>query len=180
VGVYFTQFNNEHSGLAFSFQVNPDSCDNPEHYENYLRFIAQTDRRIGKGITHILVHDDSKSNMKAIAGYVTLRTSSLISQNGDETTGRSAVEIAEIAVDKLYERRGYGTALLDFVFLLVDDIRLNTIGVEYIVACADTASVTFYEKNSFVRISEHYEVPREGWNRNCIPMILKLPELDAK
>jgi len=178
VDVYFTQFNSEHSGLAFNFQVNPDSCGNPEHYETYLRFIALTDRRIGKGVTHILVHDD-KSNTKAIAGFITLRSSSLISENGDEITGRSAIEIAEIAVDKLYERKGYGTALLDFVFLLVDDIRTKTIGIEYIVACADTASVSFYEKNNFVRISEYYEVPREGWNRNCIPMVLKLPEFDA-
>ena len=174
---YFTQYNNEHSGLAFSFQVNPDSCDNPEHYENYLRFIALTDRRTGKGVTHILVHDNNL-NAKAIAGFVTLRSSSLISESGDSTTGRSAIEIAEIAVDKSYERRGYGTALLDFVFLLIDDLRTKTIGIEYIVACADTASVSFYEKNNFVRISEYYDVPREGWNINCIPMVLKLPEVD--
>jgi ribosomal protein S18 acetylase RimI-like enzyme len=176
--VYFTKLNKEHSGLAFNFQVNPESCDNPGHYENYLRFIAQTDRRIGKGVTHLLIHNDVDSGVGAIVGFVTLRTSSLISENENEVSGRAAIEIAEIAVDKSYERQGFGRALLDFVFLLVDEMRLSTVAIEYIVACADTASVAFYEKNDFVRISEHYEIPREGWNINCIPVALKLPEID--
>ena len=113
-----------------------------------------------------------------IIGFVTLRSSSLISENENEVTGRAAVEISEIAIDMRYEKQGFGTALLDFVLLLVDDIKANTVGIEYVVACADSASVSFYEKNDFVRISEHYEIPREGWNSNCIPMALRLPEID--
>jgi hypothetical protein len=58
-------------------------------------------------------------------------------------------------------------------------MRTDTIGIEYVVACADSASVSFYEKNDFVLLSEHYEVPREGWNRNCIPMALRLPEINV-
>ena len=175
--VYFTQFNKEHTGLAFNFQVNPDSCGNPEHYENYLRFIALTDRRIGKGVTHVLIHKDSISGTEMIIGFVTLRASSLISEDDNDILGSAAIEIAEIAIDKLYERQGYGKTILDFVFLLVDDMRTSTIGVEYVIACADSASVSFYEKNDFVKLSEYYEIPREGWNRNCIPMALKLPEI---
>jgi ribosomal protein S18 acetylase RimI-like enzyme len=177
VEVYFTQFNKEHSGLAFKFQVNPDSCGNHEHYEHYLRFIALTDRRIGKGFTHILIQKDTVSDTETIIGFVTLRASSLISENDNEVLGRAAIEIAEIAIGKTFERQGYGKAILDFVFLLVDEMRTSTIGIEYVVACADSASVSFYEKNDFVRLSKHYEVPREGWNRNCIPMAIKLPEL---
>jgi len=178
--MYFAQFNKEHSGLALNFQVNPDSCDNPGHYENYLRLIALTDRIIGKGVTHVLIHNDSTSGNEVIIGFVTIRASSLISENENEISGRAAIEIAEISVDRKYERQGYGTAILDFVFLLVDDLRASTIGIEYIVACADSASLTFYEKNDFVQLSKHYEVPREGWNRSCIPVALKLPEIDMK
>ena len=58
-----------------------------------------------------IVHDDIKSNSKAIVGFITLRTSSLISENGDKTTGHSAIEIAKIAINKPYERQGYGTIL---------------------------------------------------------------------
>ena len=180
MNVYFTQFNKRHTGLAFDFQVNPDSCANPEHYEYYLRFIAISDRKIGKGVTHVLINDDAKSGMEKIIGFVTLRASSLISENDNEISGRSAIEIAEIAIDRVYERQGFGTTLIDFVFLLIDDMRTNTVGIEYIVACSDSASVSFYEKNDFVRISEHYEVPREGWNRDCIPMALRLPEMDLQ
>jgi ribosomal protein S18 acetylase RimI-like enzyme len=180
VDVYFAQFNKEHAGLAFNFQVNPDSCGNHEHYENYLRFIALTDRKIGKGVTHVLIHKDSLSDMETIIGFVTLRASSLISESDNVMLGSAAIEVAEIAIDKRYERQGYGNAILDFVFLLVDDMRSSIIGVEYIIACADSASVSFYEKNDFVKLSEHYEVPREGWNRNCIPMVLRLPEINVQ
>ena len=175
---YYSQYKSKHAGLAMNFQVNPDSCNNPGHYENYLRFIALTDRRSGKGITHVLINNDDNTSTESIVGFVTLRTSSLISEYENEISGRAAIEISEIAVDRLYEKKGYGTALLDFVFLLVDDLRDRVVGIEYIVACADSASVLFYEKNDFVRISKHYEIPREGWNKNCIPMVLRLPEND--
>jgi len=180
VDLYFTQFNKEHAGLALKFQVNPYSCGNHEHYENYLRFIALTDRRIGKGVTHVLLHKNPISSVETIVGFVTLRASSLISEDSNDVLGCAAVEIAEIAIDKMYERQGYGKTILDFVFLIVDDIRSSIIGVEYIIACADSASVSFYEKNDFVKLSEHYEVPREGWNRNCIPMAIRLPEITVQ
>jgi len=163
-----------------NFQVNPDSCDNPEHYENYLRFIALTDKRIGRGITHVLIDDETRDGSETIIGFVALRTSSLISKNDDEITGRAAIEITEIAISKYYERKGFGISLLKLAISLADDMRNNYVGIEYIVACADSASVSFYERNKFTCISDYYEVPREGWNKNCIPMILKLPELEMK
>ena len=175
--VYFTQYDKEHTGLAFNFQVNPDSCDNPVHYENYLRFISLTDKRIGRGITHALIDDDTKNGTEAIVGFVTLRSSSLILKNNDEMIGHAAIEITEIAINKYYERRGFGTSLLKLAISLADDMRSNYVGIEYVVACADPASVPFYEKNNFSQVLEYYEVPREGWNKNCIPMALKLPEL---
>jgi len=174
VDVSCTQFRKEHAGLAFKFQVNPDSCANPEHYENYIRFVALTDWKLGKGVTYILI-DDTDDN-QAIIGFITLRASSYISTNG-EIIGRAAIEITEIAIDKMYEKQGYGTALLDMATLLIDELRNTCIGVEYIIACADPASVPFYEKNDFYQVLEYYDIPREGWNNNCIPMALKLPEL---
>ena len=106
MGVFYTQFNKNHSGLAMNFQVNPDSCDNPEHYENYLRFIALTDKRIGRGITHVLIDDETRDGSETIIGFVALRTSSLISKNDDEITGRAAIEITEIAKINTTKEKG--------------------------------------------------------------------------
>jgi ribosomal protein S18 acetylase RimI-like enzyme len=163
-----------------NFQVNPDSCDNPEHYESYLRLNALTDKIIGRGITHVLIDDDTGDGAEAIVGFVALRASSLISDNYDEITGRAAIEITEIAIDKCYEGKGFGTSLLKLAISLADDMRNNYVGIEYIVACADSASESFYKKNRFSRVSDYYDIPREGWNKNCIPMVLKLPEIELK
>ena len=40
-------FNSSLSGLAWKFQVNPSSCGNHEHYENYIRLMALTDQQSG-------------------------------------------------------------------------------------------------------------------------------------
>ena len=57
-------------------------------------------------------------------------------------------------------------------------LRNDYIGVEYVTLCADPMSVPFYEKNEFIKIMDYHEIPRDGWNKDCIPLILKLPELD--
>jgi len=178
VAIYCTRFKSEHLGLAFNFKVNPNSCDNPEHYEHYLMFNALTDRRIGKGVTHVLLEENDQSGEKAIIGFVTSRASSLISEYEDNIDGRSAIEITEIAISKEYERQGFGTYLLSSAIMIIDEMRSDYLGVEYVVACADTASIPFYEKSNFIPISKYHEIPREGWNKNCIPMVMKLKDID--
>lgn len=171
---YFTRLNKDYSGLTFDFQVDPDSCGNSTHYEQYLSFHASSDRIVGKGVTHILIDDSEK---KAIIGFVTLRASSLISEFNGNIQGRSALEITELAVDKRHLKKGYGTDLVKFAIAMADELRCDSIAIEYVVACSDPLAIPFYEKNGFVKISDYNEVPREQWNNNCIPMILKLPEI---
>lgn len=69
-------FNQEIAGLAWRFQVSPKSCNNPEYYNAYIRYSAIGDQQKGVGVTHVLV--DAKG--KRIAGYVTLRATSLVSE----------------------------------------------------------------------------------------------------
>ena len=71
----------EYFGLALKFNVSPDSCDNPSHYENYLRFCAISDYQSGRGVTHLILDTNEKGDTIAIAGFVTLRATSLISQS---------------------------------------------------------------------------------------------------
>ena len=165
-------YDTEHAGLAWGFHVSPSSCDNPGHYEQYIRLMAATDKREGMGVTHVLIdHEENR-----LAGFVSLRLSSLfyIGEDGSRI-GNPALEIAELAVDKDYEGRKCGTLLVDLAMYLGDTIRNQIAGVKYLLACADPAAVGFYEKNGFSNANDLYEAPRDGSNNNCVPMYLKLP-----
>jgi len=173
---YITPFKKEHTGLAFKFKVNPDSCGNHSHYENYLKFSALTDKKIGMGTTHIFLDEDNNQKAKAIIGFITLKASSLIKIYDDYNEGNAAMEITELAVDINYEKQGFGTKLVNYAITIADMLNNDYIGISYITTCADPLAVSFYEHYGFAKCSDYYEVPREGWNAGCTPMYLKLPE----
>lgn len=139
----------------------------------YLRLNAITDRNIGAGLTYVLVDDEPKP---AICGFITLRTSSVIKQYADQTVGEAALEITELAVDRRFERQGVGKLLLSLAVSIATEINERFASVKYISLCADEKAVPFYILFGFERLADHGDVPREGWNRNCIPMVLRLPE----
>lgn len=164
--------NKENVGLAWQFRVSPHSCDNPDYYENYIRLSAISDANRGQAVTHVLLDTDKQR----IAGYVALRTTSLVS-NGEDGTQlvHPAVEVAELAVDADYERNDIGSHLVGLAILLAYEIR-KQIGIRSILVCADPKAVGFYEKQHFEPLSNLYTMLRDGWNNNCIPMYIEFPE----
>ena len=170
----FKLFNKSIAGLAWSFQVNPDSCDNPAHYELYLRTSAVTDQMEGRGLTFIFAEEDDRE-IKEILGFVTLRASSMIRQYGEQTRGDAALEITELAVSKDHEREGIGTKMLEFAIVKAAEINENMASIRYVLVCADPKAVPFYEKYGFAFLHDYGDIPREGWNDDCIPMFLQLP-----
>lgn len=161
----------EYAGLAWQFHVSPSSCDNPSHYEEYVRFCAVTDRNDGRTVTHLLLDGDANR----IAGYIALRTGSMLTVGEDgKFVGIPALEIAEIAVDQDYERNNVGTLLVNIALDAAGYLRNTLAGVMYIVACADPASVDFYRKQGFDAAKDNYTVPSDGWNNNCSPFYLRL------
>lgn len=168
-------FNKEDAGLAWGFQVNPSSCGNHEHYEEYIRLTALSDRIRGKGITYAFVCRDGE--LTKLLGYITLRATSYIQIIEGKTFGNPALEIFELAVSKDAERHCVGTALVEFALSKAFEWKSSLLGIEYITLCSDEKAVPFYEKFDFKRVDEYGEIPREQWNTNCIPMFLKLPEL---
>lgn len=171
------RLNKDNQGLAWKFHVSPDSCANPDYYSDYIRLSAAADYQIGMGVTHLLI--DKEVNV--LAGYMTLRTTSLISTLGDGTKCvQPAVEIAELAVHKDYERRGVGTELLNISIDKVDRIRKAEFGIKSVVVCPDPCAIGFYKNFGFMELSSLYEVLHDGWNNNCDPLILTLPEQQFK
>lgn len=161
--------------MAWNFQVNPSSCGNHDHYEEYIRFIATDDRRRGKGVTYAFIHCDEAS--AELMGYITLRATSYIEVLDGKTYGSPALEIFELAVSKDAEGNGIGTDLMKFALSKALEWKSDVLGIEYITLCSDQKAVSFYEKFGFKRVDEYGEIPRESWNTNCVPMFLKLPEL---
>ncbi len=171
----------KYAGLAWGFHVSPDSCDNPAYYETYLRLCAVDDHIHGMGVTHLVVDCDDDGNAKAIAGFVTLRATSLISTDKDGVKiVHPSLEIAELAVSKDYERRGIGSTLVNLAIYIADELRNGLLGIKYVVLCADPQAVDFYEKKmDFGKIGELYETLHDGWNNRYEPMYITLPDYTA-
>lgn len=169
------RYSTEYAGLAWEFQVNPNSCGNHEHYEEYIRLVAVSDRSRGKGVTHVFLRNDSTADK--LLGYITLRAASYTKIIDGVTYGYPALEIFELAVSKDTERSHIGTELMKFALSTALELKSNHIGIEYITLCSDEKAVPFYERFHFGRVDEQGEIPRENWNVNCIPMVLKLPEI---
>lgn len=167
-------FDSHFSGLAFAFEVNPSSCGNSEHYEQYIRFIAIDDRRRGKGVTYAFIRNNGIADK--MLGYITLRATSYIQQIEGKVLGNPAIEIFELAVSKDVERQHIGTELIKFAIIKANELKMSALGVEYITLCSDAQAVPFYEKMGFGRLDDQGQIPRESWNVSCIPMLLKLPE----
>lgn len=166
---------NEYAAIAWSFYVNPNHCSNAKHYEDFIRINCHTDYKQGMGVTHILVAEDGQH--KEIAGYITLRSSSLIMDSGEGyKLGLPALEIAELAVHKNYERQGLGTDMVKFAINEAAELNKNKVGFQYVVLCADNEAVAFYSnaKLNFQPLRQLHEVPREHRNSKCIPMMLKI------
>ncbi len=169
----FSLFDKELSELAWRFHVSSSSCENPQHYESYLRFNAIADKQSGMGVTHVLVDSDANR----IAGFITLRVSALFYTTDEgNKRGSPALEIAELAVDADYEKRRIGSLLADFATYTADELRGKLVGIKCLLACADPAAVGFYEKKGFCPVSSLYEVLRDGYNDNCVPMYVQFQD----
>lgn len=170
-------FSSEYVELAWRFRVSSFSCDNPEHYSNYIKFSAIQDGKAGMGLTHALI-DSLEDGTRNLAGYVSLRATSLITVDQDgKYLVNPALEIAELAVDENYERAGIGTELINISLAIADRLRHESLGIKYVLVCADPCAVGFYQKQGFASVGASYNVLYDGWNNNCEPMYIRLPEI---
>lgn len=155
-------------GLTHSFCVSPSSCSNSDFYADYLKYSAYTDQKSGRNKIHLFV--DRTSNR--IMGFVSLRANALISQDADGAMcGRPALEITVLAVDQEYTHQQVGTTLIAQAIAEADHLHKNHIGVEYIILVADKASVEFYEKMGFSKLSDNWaQVPKDYNSVDGVPM----------
>lgn len=169
MNIQFEVINSEIVGLTRDFHVNPSSCDNPVFYEQYLQFTAYSDYLTGQNTTHVLWDKDSGE----IFGYVAFRATTLIS-DGEMLNGSPALEISVLAVNKKHEHMGYGRTLIDFAIMTATQLHETAIGVRDIVLMADHKAVKFYKKCNFTELEEYLSIPKLNWNKDCVPMILRL------
>lgn len=176
---YFRHMDSTDSGLAGKFKVNPESCDYPNHYEDYIKLNAVSDQISGLGATHLLVHKNDETKEERIIGFVTLRASSLIKSYENFEEGHAALEICQLAVDQDYERQGNGSLLVKYAMVTASELK-NETGIEYIVLCSDRSAVKFYhDEFEFGNFDNDYKMGRDGWNNDCQAMYIKLPDLNT-
>lgn len=152
---------------AKDFHVNPEKCENPTHYENYILQNAISDASIGMGVTHVFYNSDDD---KEIQGFVTLKASALTF----EESGYPALEISELAVNEKYEGTGVGRIMINYVITIANDLKASTLGIKHILVCADPKAVGFYKHLKFLELPEYKKIPREDWNESCTPMYLTI------
>lgn len=167
---HFELWSSKYWGLAWSFQVNPSSCGNPEYFENYIRFCAIGDNQSGLSTTHAFLDDDENQLM----GFVSLKLTSVLHEYNGYTLGDPALEISNLAVSQAYERKGVGSSLIDFVIEQAYTINQQFAGVKYITLAADEKAVGFYEKMEFHKLRDYFEIPLQQDNKGCIPMFMQM------
>lgn len=169
MSIILKKYNSDYYSLAREFQVDSDSCNNPEHYTSFLLNNAYLDEQKGLGVTYILLDEDKNS----IVSYLTLKASSLTYKDeNNNTLGFPAVEIAELAVSKDYARQGFGRDSVEIAITKANDLR-KIIGIQYLILCADPMAVDFYLHIGFEKIN-FKNIPREEWNKTCVPMAKKI------
>ena len=57
--------------IARGFKVNPDSCDNPNHYESYIVQDCFSDYIQGMGVTHAFVFGNKDTGEKKMGIHYT-------------------------------------------------------------------------------------------------------------
>lgn len=163
--------NSDIVSYADTFRVDPADCENPEHYESYLKQSALSDLKSGQGVTYVLTEDCN------ILGYVTIKASSLIFNDGEShRKGNPAIEISELAVNMNYKRQQIGYELVEAAILIGQNLSSGVLGIKYLVLCADPCAVEFYEKPrlGLKRLDQISDIPREEWNMSCVPMSKKI------
>lgn len=171
-------YSSDYYEAAAQFHVNPDNCENPQHYDDYLKYNALIDMKKGLAVTYIFCEKNDETEDIKIMGFVSLKASSLVVDEGEKIKcGYPAVEIAELAVSQEYERNGKGTEFVEFALAKACELS-TSIGIKYLVLCADPSAVQFYQNENlkFIQLDGQYQgqIPRERWNMTCVPMAKKI------
>lgn len=126
-----------------------------EELDVYLKRYAYQNDKSGIGRTFVLFdHED-------LVGYVTLCSASLLFEEMPKDLKLPrypipAIKIARLAVDKRFQRKGYGKELLAFSLEKIAFLS-KFIGVRFVVVDAKEESKTFYEHFGFVSLPNKKE-----------------------
>lgn len=160
--------------IAHKFSVDEGSCENPQHFTDYLLYNALIDAQKGLSVTFVLVKHDENDEPVSIMGYVALKTSARLQKEENGFRGEPAVEISELAVSRDCKGRGIGAALLNHAVYCCKEIK-KWAGVRYLLVYAEKNAENFYKHTlKFLNVNSVYEIPHETWNASCIPMYLDI------
>lgn len=165
---YFELATKEYIDSMFEFK-----CDS-NFFSDYLRVNALYDKSRGLGTTHLFL-EEREDNFPIILGFYTLKNTSLVVKTEDDGTriGSPAIEIAQFATNKDYERQGFGRIMIKNIIATANALT-DISAIKYIVLCSVKDSINFYIKNGFKEVAKDKFIPRENWNKSCSPMFMNI------
>jgi ribosomal protein S18 acetylase RimI-like enzyme len=177
---YFDIMTSEYQELALKFKCDEEQDKGGRSFlADSLRENSYIDRLKGLGTTHVFIERvKSKDGIlisENIIGFFQLRMNAFICDDEKVTIGEPSLEISAFAVDVKYKSNGYGRIMMQRILYMAHELNNNYIGIKYVVLCAVKDSIDFYIKQKFKELKTDFEnIPRDGRNNECTPMILKL------
>lgn len=116
-----------------------------------------------------------KNSKNEIIGYYSLKTSAISFNINGINKVTPLIELSEFAVDKKYQRKGFGTAIMiNYIYKKLIDIS-DVIGCSGIITFAkDNKAISFYKKLGFdeINIGEDKIIMYDNFSIGCKPMII--------
>lgn len=142
-----------------------------EGLNNFLRLKANkcSDPTDCRGTTTLVTYN------RALVGYYTLKNTSLLFKpDSRKLRGIPAIEITYLAIDKRYQKQGYGSTILQNIIYETFRYSEEFSEVNAIVVSSLKDKVHFYEKNKFVKFTEIFDLPYDSCREVTEQMFLNM------
>ena len=134
-------------------EIKKFDCGNKDLNSYFIKYAKQND---SKNISRTFVLQDEGK----IVGFYTLTAAQIrCEEMPQEILKHSpryplpAIRIARFAIDKKFQKKGYGKQLLKFAFKRIILVSVD-IGIAFVIIYAKKESKEFYEKHGFICIDE--------------------------
>lgn len=109
-----------------------------------------------------------------LIGYYTLKNTSLLFKADNKLRGIPAIEITYLAIDKEYQRQGYGSTIIQNIIYETFEYSDKFSEVNAIVVSSLKDKIGFYLDNKFVKFTDVFDLPYDSCRDTTEQMFLNM------